>query len=419
MARFLMCWEFGGGLGHAGRFKPLAQELMRRGHEVDLVLRDVVHTRSVLRDLDVRVLQAPLWLHQTVGVPEPTISLAEILMGNGYLLPDTLAGLVGGWQGLMSLTRPDVVITDYAPTAAIAARTHRLPVASVGIGFCMPPDVSPLPPFRTWEPIQPDRVDHYDKLVLGTVNSVLREQGAAPVGKLADIFLGDAALLCTWPELDHYERGPLGPGQRYLGPTFLPSAGEPPVWPEGAGPCVFAYVRSTHPDHVALLQALARTACRTLCYLPEVAAGKAPPVTAPNIRYARGPVNLGQTLRQAQLAICHAGEATLAQAILAGVPVLMLPTQAEQFLLALRVEASGAGVNVATRPRPTPFQPLLNQMLFEPAHREAARALAARYKDFTHEGQTIALVDAFEGLLPAQCEPPSASSSTVSPQPKV
>lgn len=404
MARFLMCWEFGGGLGHAGRFKPLAQELMARGHHVDLMLREIVHTRSLLGDLGVRILQAPFWMHQTVGVPNPQISLTEIMMGNGYLQPSSLAGLVAGWQGVMEMSRPDVVVADYAPTATIAARILGIPVATVGIGFYLPPDASPLPPFRTWEPIQAGRVQHYDQLVLNTVNTVLQDQGAAPVAKLADIFRGDKPLLCTWPELDHYGRGPLPDGQAYHGPTFLPSGGETPTWPQGDGPQVFAYVRATHPDHVALLQALDAQGCRTLCYMPEVASGKPPPVGSPRIHYAKGPVHLGQALSQCKLVVCHAGEATLAQAILAGVPVLLMPTQAEQFLMAIRVEQAGAGINVAARPRPTPFKQLLDELLTQPAHVEGARAMAQRHGHFTHQGQTHALVDAFESLVkPATC----------------
>lgn len=404
MARFLLCWEFGGGLGHAGRFKPLAQELMRRGHQVDLMLRDIVHTRALLGDLNAqgaRILQAPIWLHQTVGVPNPVISLCEIVMANGYLKASSLTGLVEGWRGVMNMCQPDVIVADYAPTATIAARTLGIPVASVGIGFYVPPDASPLPPFRTWEPIAAGRVEHYDQQVLGTVNEVLRSYQAPALNKLADIFRGNQPLLCTWPELDHYGRGALPAGQRYMGPTFLPSGGLAPQWPEGNGPAVFAYIRSTHPDHLALLQALDQIGCRTLCYLPEVAAGMPEPLRSPRIRYAKGPVHLGQALPQSQLAICHAGEATLAQAILAGVPVLMLPTQAEQFLMAVRVEQAGAGINVAARPRPTDYQALLKQMLQQPAHRQAAQALAQRYQGFTHEGQTTELVDAFESLIPA------------------
>lgn len=403
MARFLMCWEFGGGLGHAGRFKPLAQALMARGHHVDMMLREIVHTRALLAELSemgVRIMQAPYWMHKTVGVPTPQVSLTEIMMGNGYLQASSLTGLVAGWQGVMTLAKPDVIVADYAPTATIAARILGIPVATVGIGFYLPPDAAPLPPFRTWEPIQAGRVAHYDAQILQTVNTVLTQQGARAVGKLADIFRGDKPLLCTWPELDHYARGALPDGQLYHGPTFLPCGGEPPQWPEGDGPKVFAYLRSSHPDHVAVLQALHEQGCRTLCYMPEVTAGQPVPLASTRIHYAQGPVHLGQTLPQCQLVICHAGEATLAQAILAGVPLLLMPTQAEQFLMAVRVEQTGAGINVAARPRPTAFKALINDLLTLPCYKHAAQAMAERHKDFTHEGQTQALVGEFESLCP-------------------
>lgn len=402
MARFLMVWEFGGGLGHAGRFKPLAQELMRRGHQVDLMLREIVHTRSLVGDLDVRILQAPFWMHETVGLPTPQISLPEILLGNGYLQPQSLTAMVAAWQAVMSLARPDVVVADYAPTATIAARIEGIPVGTVGIGFYLPPDRAPIPPFRTWEPIQPGRVEHFDRQALEVVNTVLSAQGARPIAQLADIFRGDKPLLCTWPELDHYQRGDLPAGQAYHGPTFLPSGGQAPAWPVGDGPKVFAYVRSAHPDHLALLKALDDHGCRVLCYIPEVASGQPVPLSSPRIHYAPGPVHLGQAFSQCQMVVCHAGEATLAQAVLAGLPVLMLPTQAEQFLMATRLEETGAGINVARRPRPTAFGPLVAELLNRPQHAQAAKALAQRYQAFTHEGQTHDLVDELEALLPSQ-----------------
>ena len=48
MARFMFAWEHGGGLGHAGRLKPLALALRQRGHDCALQLRDLVQTRQLL-----------------------------------------------------------------------------------------------------------------------------------------------------------------------------------------------------------------------------------------------------------------------------------------------------------------------------------------------------------------------------------
>ncbi|MBI2733235.1 MAG: hypothetical protein HYX44_08025 [Aquabacterium sp.] len=403
MARFLLAWEFGDGLGHASRFRQLAQGLRARGHEIDLMLREIVHARSVLGDLGLRLLQAPYWMHQTMGGPSPTISLTEILVGNGYLQPDHLDGLVQGWLAAFDLIRPDVLVADYAPTATIAARIKGIPVATVGGGFYLPPDVSPLPPFRTWEPIEPGRVAYWEQRVTQTVNSVLARHGAPAVPRLSAILRGDKPLLCCWPELDPYQRhtlsGSAGKTDVGLGPTFLSESGEAPQWPEGDGPCVFAYVRSTHGDLLALLQALDASGCRTLCYLPEVAAGRPAPLASPRIRYASRPVDLTQTLSQARLLICHAGESTLAQGLMAGVPMLLLPTQAEQFLNAQGVAQLGAGVNAAAHGQPVPYAQQLHTLLHTDSYRRAAQHMAQRYRDVDPRILDQTLTDACEALL--------------------
>ncbi len=415
MARFLLAWELGDGLGHASRFRPLAQGLRAQGHEVDLMLREIVHARSVLGDLGLRLLQAPFWMHQTVGGPNPSISLTEILVGNGYLQPDHLDGLAQGWLAALDLIRPDVLVADYAPTATIAAHIKGIPVAAVGGGFCLPPDASPLPPFRTWEPIEPGRIAYWEQRVTQTVNTVLARHGAPAVPRLSAIFRGDKPLLCCWPELDPYLRHEQRHDQRHdqrhtppaaagdvdagLGPTFLNEGGEAPIWPEGDGPRVFAYVRSTHGDLLALLQALEQSGCRTLCYLPEVAAGRPAPLVSPRIRYAGRPVDLAQALPQADLLISHAGEATLAQALLAGVPMLLLPTQAEQFLNAQGVVRLGAGLNAATHGQPAPYAQLLHALLHTDSYRAAAQGMAHRYRDFLPSALNQALTAACESLL--------------------
>jgi UDP:flavonoid glycosyltransferase YjiC (YdhE family) len=181
---------------------------------------------------------------------------------------------------------------------------------------------------------------------------------------------------------------------------MLPAAGLRPEWPAGSGPKVFAYLKAAHPDHGAVLQALVKRGCRTVCYLPEVASGQPPPVVSPLIHYARGPVDLGAALPDSELCICHAGEATLAQALLAGVPLLLLPMQMEQFLIARRVGQSGSGINAAERPRPLEYAAVIGTLLGNSAARRAAGAFAQRYAGFTPQQHTRDLADEFERLLP-------------------
>jgi UDP:flavonoid glycosyltransferase YjiC (YdhE family) len=326
------------------------------------------------------------------------VSLAEILLSCGYLKAEHLGALVQGWLQAMRLTRCEAVVADYSPTALIAARIAGLPSASVGMGFWMPPHAQPMPAFRDWEAIAPGRVQQAETTVLANVNRVLQGQGAAPLAQLSHLFGGDLPLMCSWPEIDHFAR-PEGDVAEWLGPNFLPDAGGPPQWPAADGPRVFAYLKAAHPDHAAVLAALAALGANVLCYLPEVTAGLKPPLVSPRISYAAAPVDLGQAFAQADLAVCHAGQGTVAQALLGGVPLLMLPMQAEQFMMSRQVQRHGLGVNAAALPRPTDFSRLIGPLLQPDApQRAAALAFAQRHADFSHATQVADLVRRLQTL---------------------
>lgn len=401
MANFLLAWELGGGLGHAGRLKTLAVELGRRGHDVTIALRDLVHPRTLFRDVRCRRLQSPVWLHDTVGVPAKAASLAEILLAEGYFDADALDSLVGGWRDLAGAVRAELVVADYAPTAITAARTLGVPSVAVGLGFYLPPARRPLPSIRDWARLPEGRLEESEARLLQSVNEVLRRHGAAPFAQGWQLFAGDRSLLCAWPEIDHYARGALPPGEHWYGPTFLARGGVAPDWPDGGGPRVFAYVKSGYAEHAAVLEALVRQGCRTLCYLPDVAAGKSPPVDHPSIRYAPGPVDLSRAFAKAQLCVSHAGGATMCQALLAGLPLLLLPMQGEQFLLARSVERLGAAINAGARPKPVDYGALVATLIGDASARTAARAFADAHRGFSQEQQAADLCDAIEAMLPS------------------
>jgi hypothetical protein len=421
MARFHLCWELGGGLGHAGRLRVLADALLARGHEVSISLRDLAQTHGVFDGMPggqhVPLLQAPVWLHRTEGMPPNHGNHAEILLTAGYLQAAPLAGMVAGWRSMFGVLRPDVVVADYAPTAILAARSLGLRSASVGSAFAMPPGGRALPCLREWENIPPQRLAAAEAHVLAAANAVLAHHGAPPLQWAADLLLGDTPLLTTWPELDHYGRAAALPAvagslagaaaggggpDAWFGPAFLAGGGEPPVWPPGDGPKVFAYLKLGHAGHAGVLAALAQQGCRVLCYLPEVASGKSPPVTAPNLTYARRPVALQEALAEAQLCVTHGGEATLAQAMLAGVPVLMLPMQLEQFLTARRIAAAGMGVNTAMLAKPPDWVALVRHMLATPAYAAATQAFARRAQGYRVEDMAGRVAGVLEALAAAR-----------------
>jgi hypothetical protein len=399
MAKVLLAWELGSGLGHVGQLVPIANELARRGHGVTLCLLDLVGTRMVLREFPHPCLQAPLPLHGGAPVRDP-MSLAEILHGCGYRDADILDALVRGWRAALGCVGADVLVADFAPTAVLAARTLGTPSVSLGVGFQLPPAGRPLPSLRPWERLAPGRLEGAEAHVVGTANRVIQRYGAAPIGQGWQLFCGDCALVCDWPELDAYARGDLPAGDRWHGRAFDPSAGESPTWPDGDGPRVFAYLKGAHRDVAAVLRAIAARGCRTLCYSPEVASGMPKPVDHPSIRYAAGPVNLASALRESSLVVCHAGGATIAQSLLAGVPLLLMPLQNEQGLNALVVTRMRAGVAVFPQPRPFDYGAALATLLDETTARDAARAFASAHRDFSIARQTSDLCDAVEAALP-------------------
>ncbi len=395
MAHFYLCWELGAGLGHAGRLKSIALPMRARGHRVSFVLRDLVLSRRLLGGLGIDTLQAPLWLHRTAGLPADQASLAEILLACGYLEADALGGLCDGWRGLFRQGRPDLVIADYAPTAILAARSLGLPSAAVGPGFTLPPAGAALPPLRAWEAPQPERMRVTEARLLDSANRVLAAHGAAPFARGADLLLGDHPLLCTWPELDHFGRS----GGPWLGPNLPQPAEHVGQWPEQGDRRVFAYLRRAVPESLEVLQALLRQGCRVLCYMPDVAGGAPAPLTSPQLAWAPAPVALPQALAECELVVSHAGEGLVAQALLAGRPLLMLPHAAESFLMARRVAQLGAGINAMQAPRPRDWDAMLARLLDEPSWRAAAAAFARRHADFDPQRQAEALADRFESLV--------------------
>ncbi|MCD2516247.1 hypothetical protein LQ564_07945 [Massilia sp. G4R7] len=396
MAHFYLCWELGAGLGHAARLRSIALPLTARGHRVTYVLRDLVQPRRLLRDNGIEVLQAPVWLHRTAGLPQVQASLAEILLAVGYLDAEALAGLCAGWRGLFRQGRPDFVIADYAPTAMLAARSMGIRSAAIGTGFQVPPAAQPLPAFYPGLPEQ--RLRSTEARVLDSVNRVLALHGATPLAHACELLRGDEALLCGWPQLDHYGRPGDGP---WLGPSLAPAVPGEVVWPQAEGPRVFAYLKAEGAGVRDVLAALVRRGCRVLCYLPEVASGAPAPLDSPLLRFASTPVPLPAALAECELVVCHAGEATTAQSLLAGRPLLLLPMATESLLMARQVERIGAGINALAAPGPCDWDGVVGALLDTPAYRDAARAFARRHAGFDGARQAEALADRFEAMLSA------------------
>jgi len=411
MARFLLAWEIGGGLGHLVPLVQVAQPLVAQGHAVHFVLRDLSGARAALGPLaaapGVQLWQAPLWL-LPFQAQQPSASYAELLFHAGYLDAGRLHGLVLGWRSLLDAIRPDLLLADHAPTALLAARGRPLRRALIGNGFFQPPAVQPLPSFREWERIDPHRLAHTESRVLANCNAVLAAEGLAPLAAMHELTAADERFLITWPELDHYGAGPQGrPGEHYWGALPPREQGVPAVWPEGGGPRIFAYLRGDYAAIDAVLQQLALAPCRTLVHAVGLTPAQRERHAGARLRFSDAPVAMDTVTAQADAVLCHAGSGTVCTALQAGLPLLLLPMHVEQMLCARRVLACGAGEMLLPAELGSRLQPALARVLGDAGVRQAARALAARHRS-THADDVAQRVAA-RCITLAESRPSAAS----------
>ena len=399
MSRILLAWELGGNLGHVGGFIPLAQELRRRGHEPILVLRDLSRVASLAQNAGLPLLQAPVW--QGAGKAEQPLNYAEILLGFGFMDADGLSSMVNAWRNLIVLASPQLLIFDHAPTALLASRGLPVSRALFGTGFYSPPRTSPFPPMRRWRQHSLQQLMESEAQVLAAANVALARIGVTPLSRLTDLFEIDEDFLCTFRELDHY---PQRDGNaRYWGTRYAYGSGRDPMWPPGAGKRVFAYLDKDYGDLAQVLQALAASSARVLVYSPGISPQLALRYQSANMAFLADSVDFEKLCGKCDVGVCHAGHGTTSALLLAGIPLLLLPGQLEQYLLALNVQDMGAGLLVNPEEQNKDYALPLGRLLMEPGFGQSAKNFAAKYAHESQQERVNKIVDRCEEIILQAC----------------
>ena len=393
MRNILLAWEFGQNWGHLARDLPIVARLAGNGHRVVCAAIDTRVAVDMFDSTPITFVQAPS-PRRTAQSPKTPVSHAEIALTGGYDDPSTLRGLVGAWRGIFELTHPDVLMIDYAPTAVLAAQTCGVPTVLAGTGFELPPRVTPLPSFRTWETVQQSRLLHAEELVLKHANQVLEHWKAAPIQQFAQLFQGRQRILTTFPELDHFGARP---EEEYVGPVgYLPQAQQVQWLPAEGRKRIFAYLRPWTTRIEDLLSALRRSGADVICAFPGAPPQLVQRYSSPRLRIFSAPVAINPLLAEASLIIAY-GSGTVASALLAGAPVLLIPRWAEQYLTALRVEALGAGLAVRGNGLSS-YPAVLEQLLSDPQYRTAAQRFAAKYTGHDAEQAITRIVNVIANI---------------------
>lgn len=375
MASMLFCWELGAGFGHLTPHREVLATLRNRGHSVHIAVRDLARASKAFEGLPFHYWQAPTPQSRPEVSFNPTLNFAQILHNTGLGDPTGLAARISAWRNIFAVTRPQVALVDYCPTALLALRGLSIPAIVTGTGFFIPPNVTPFPAFPVVSPPPtPEQLLQEEQQLLDGINAAVARHRIAPLASLSQIFHDVAGkIFRALPEFDHYpNRGPA----EFLGLPPDPQRNAI-TWPPGQGPRVFAYLKP-FPALEALLTLLQQRQGPTIVACDGIPKPIRHKYTTPSLRFVPPTIDISQMGRESQFAITNANLTTSVRLLLQGCPLLAIPLQLEQTLVAHNFRQLGVGV-VARPNLPDDLAPLLVEIHRNPKYRVAAQALAAKY----------------------------------------
>lgn len=390
----LMAWELGNEIGHLSQFAEMAAVFKTQGHRVVIALRDLSRTHFFFKQQGLPIIQAPVWLYP-VQMQRPVFCMADILMTKGYLYHTTLRNLVEAWQALLDLVQPDLVVSEYAPTLRLALRGGTTPDVIMGAGFAEPAAGQPMLDMRP-RPEADGVVQAQERNLLLTINQVLDALGKPPLDRYSDLFQPDLMVMKTLPELDIYQRDATAHYCLPVSRSRRPAA----QWLDRPGKKVFVYGLPEHSQWSVLIDALKACNANVFLYSPGDRRQRVKAHDEGSFRLGVDVVNVPESLRQADLFVCHGGMHNLVQAACVGVPVLSLPMNLEQLLNSLNYQALSAGVCLQKVASVAAGVQIINQMLADDGLTAAAQRLAERAGNFDQIDAIEQVVERCLGLLP-------------------
>ncbi|MGE0715553.1 MAG: glycosyltransferase [Alphaproteobacteria bacterium] len=329
MRTVLFAAELGYGFGHVSRLIAVADALEPFGYRPVFAVGDVCETFPILGHRPWPVLQAPV----TRALPHLNVtdgrhkvgSFADILWFVGYGKSDMLTPMVRAWDHLFGHVRPDLIVCDFSPTVALAAR-GTIPVVAIGDGFSQPPSTLPeFPALRDDAPPQARQAD-----LLQVVADVQTARGRPVPPTLPSIVAGDREFVCILPEFDPYGRHV---PRRTAGPLRKLPEKLPP--PEGGEPTIFAYLSGSYEKLSQIGEGLAKSGARGVAYLRNASPKVMDAFDAIGVHALREvlpPAEFRAAVGRARCVIHHAGVGTSQDMLALGRAQILVPMTFEQQL---------------------------------------------------------------------------------------
>jgi UDP:flavonoid glycosyltransferase YjiC (YdhE family) len=289
---------------------------------------------------------------------------------------------------------PDVIVGDFRLSLSISARIVGIPYITISNTYWSPHYTGgafPLPVLPMTKILPLKLADAVFRLTLplalmlhcAPMNRVRRENGMASLGSTLQHIYTDAdyVLFADMPEL--FPTSGLPAEHQYLGPIlWSPPVAKPPWWEHlpTDRPLIYLTLGSSGQARFLpmVLDVLSELPVTVIAATVEAYSG---PV--PRNAYLANYLPGTEAALRSRMVICNGGSPTSLQALAAGVPVLGIASNADQFLNMDALVRAGVGVVLrADRLNGLAIEEAVKKLIFCPEFSFNAHAVAAKIKKY-------------------------------------
>lgn len=329
------CWELGAGFGHVTRINSICNDESLSGARFSFILKDVTKSSLIAKCDHKNLFAAPI---ASRNLKELSPNFSHIMHRSGWDSPASAQYLICAWLNLFELIKPDLLILDHAPSAAIAAKIAGFDFRHIGNGFEIPPSAKPMPSILRWQKTPTIELNKCDNALNRVINSVFKYFGKEQESiEISQLFSPENSLIVGSPLSDHY--GKRTSKWRYLNltSTVAPSLQSPNVRKQGKKPSLFFYLNGDISNIADYLITYSHH-FNMLGYLNNAPAGVIAKLESAGIECLKQMANLEQLLPMVDLVLCHGGAGTIAQALKAQKPMVLMPVHAEQMMSSYQLQ---------------------------------------------------------------------------------
>lgn len=345
--------------------------------------------------------------------PIASISAQQFLqkLANGERLydEDTLSGYVEADLKLLDEVRPDLVVGDFRLSLAVSAPLRKIPYAAItNAHWSIFSTIRhpPLPEHPLARLLGVAAASALFRLVYPIIfaqhaqplNRLRQKHGLPALGGLREVYThADYTLYADVPSLVRTQNLP--PNHAYLGPIlWSPPTREPEWWHTLSDGTPTIYITLGSSGQLDALPLLLEAVMDLPAQAMVATAGRKDIATVPGRVWVADFLPGMEAARRSALVICNGGSATVYQALSAGVPVLGVASNMDQFLTMGCVRDAGAGKLVrAGKASVQGLRNAITELLADKRYQERANCIAEECAQYVAQERFVALVDSWIG----------------------